>query len=82
MNLNYPFLDGFTVYTKSQCDYCDKTKVLLSEFDEDKNYIDCDDVLQYRYSKLKFLEHIQELSGQNCRRFPIIFYNSKFIGGY
>jgi hypothetical protein len=35
----------YTVYTKSNCSYCDKIKQLMEEYNENANYILCDEWL-------------------------------------
>jgi glutaredoxin len=82
MELNYPDIYGWTVYTKSDCVFCDSAKKLLSELGETLNIIDCDDVLKTKYIKAKFLEHIKQLIGKEYKTFPMIFKDNIFIGGY
>ena len=82
MNLNYPIQEGWTVYAKSDCVYCDKVKDLLHQLNEVLNIIDCDDVLKPRYVKLQFLEHMKKLIGSEYKTFPMVFKDNQFIGGF
>jgi len=71
----------FIVFSKSQCKFCTKVKILL----EDKNIpyetINCDSWLNE--CKEDFLNFIKSLTNKDWKTFPIIFNeNSEFIGGF
>jgi len=68
---------GYTVYTKSNCVYCDKVKQLLKH--DSVTYIDCDEYLAERFEFLSFIENV---AGEPYHMFPMVFYNKRFIGGY
>jgi glutaredoxin len=75
-----PSTTGFTVYSKSGCPNCVSIKKVIKEktnlFYSD---INCDDyILQ---DKEDFLHFIDTLIGHACRKFPMVFYEGKFIGG-
>ena len=72
-----PYEKGWTVYTKSNCVYCDRTKKLL---ENDSVYINCDVWLVEH--KEQFLNHMKDQIGWEYKLFPMIFYNGTFIGGY
>ena len=74
-----PVLDGYTVYTKTGCSFCVKTKELLRKMDVD--YIDCDGYLAS--DKAGFLAFIQTMTGGIAyRTFPMVFLDGTFVGGY
>jgi len=86
VSINIPFTidepnpDGFTVYTKQYCIFCDRVKAL---FDKEKiayTVIVCDSYLEY--FKGAFLHFIKERSGIDYKTFPIVFYKGRFIGGF
>lgn len=80
--LNYipPYQTDFTIYTKSGCKFCTEAKKLLKINKLEYKIIDCDEYLLE--NKEHFLYFIQTISGQKVKTFPIVFFNSKFIGGY
>lgn len=80
LEFKYPFLNGFTIYTKSGCKFCSEVKKLLSYNKCKFNIIDCDDYLLY--TKDEFLFFIKTLIGIEYKTFPMVFYNNIFIGGY
>jgi hypothetical protein len=59
MDTNYelPSEQGYTIYTKSQCSFCVKSKTLLKA--EPFTMIDCDEyVIEDKESFLKFIENL------------------------
>jgi len=79
MNYPTPNTTGFTVYTKTNCGYCDKVKTLLTSSGYEYTAILCDD---YLIDKNAFLEFIESIAGIPYNTFPMVFHNSKFVGGY
>lgn len=81
LNIELPSsTEYFFVYTKSNCKYCNKLKELL-----DNKYVlyttfNCDQLLESQRDE--FLNKIEELANMPWKTFPMVFYNSKFIGGY
>jgi glutaredoxin 3 len=73
-----PSENGYTIYTKSGCPYCDKAKALLNI--DNPIIINCDEMLVDK--KEEFLQFIKELTQKNHRTFPMVFKDSTFIGGY
>ena len=74
-----PNENEYTIYTKSECIYCDNAKKLLEK--EKTTIINCDDYLVK--NKELFLFFIKNLNnGIEHKTFPIIFYKKTFIGGY
>jgi len=75
-----PIKTGFTIYSKSGCPNCLTTKNLLKENNLFFKQVNCDDYLLE--NKEIFLLFIQNYSTNECKTFPIVFHNGKFIGGY
>lgn len=82
---------GFTVYTKSNCPFCDNVKLLLFELQKDEfsnvsvTLVSCDEYLSNEPNRLAFLQWMDrftEKNGMVHRTFPMVFYQGKFIGGY
>tara|TARA_B000000475_G_C15896737_1_gene406768 strand:- start:226 stop:660 length:435 start_codon:yes stop_codon:yes gene_type:complete len=73
----------YTILSKSNCIFCDKSKELLNSLNIDYyDYINCDKYLTTQRNTNNFLEHICSVIGYEYMLFPMIFYNKKFIGGY
>jgi glutaredoxin len=80
MEFELPANIGFTIYSKPGCLNCNKIKILLKEKKIIFKEIMCDEyLLEY---KEEFLEFIKNLSKKECKIFPIIFFDDKFVGGY
>lgn len=77
-----PSKNGFTIYSKSGCINCNKVKLLLKETKKDVNVtiIDCDDYIIE--DKENFLLFMKNTANQDCKQFPMIFYDGLFVGGY
>jgi glutaredoxin len=69
-----PSSDGFTVFTKQDCSYCDKVKLLLPG----ALIVSCDSFLKDRDA---FLSVMDQRTGA-YRTFPMVFRNGVFLGGY
>lgn len=80
MEFPKPVKDGFTVYSKSGCHNCTKVKALFKDKQITCTVIDCDDLIIEH--KADFLLFIQQLINKEYKMFPMVFDNSKFIGGY
>lgn len=80
-DFEHPRENVFTIYSKSGCSYCVKAKNLLKDKNKQMHIIDCDDYLLE--NKEGFLDFIQNLAaGKEHRTFPIVFYNTQYIGGF
>lgn len=66
---------GYTIYSKSQCNYCDKLKEKMP----DAYIINCDEYLE---EVDEFLDFIGTLTDKNPTTFPMVFHDGQFIGGY
>jgi glutaredoxin len=75
---NTPLL--YTVYTKSDCSYCDKIKQLMDEYNETVNYILCDEWLVN--NRILFLNIMRIKTQKDDVTFPIVFFEGKYIGGF
>jgi len=67
--------DDYTILTKEGCKWCTKVKELIPR----AYFISCDTMLEDRDS---FFSHVDQLTGQEYRTFPMVFYNKEFVGGY
>jgi len=75
-----PALDIITIYSKSGCTYCKKSKTFLTSINKTFCMIDCDEFLIE--NKADFLLFIKNLAKTDVTSFPIIFNGNTFIGGY
>ena len=80
MEFEKPSDNNFTIYSKSGCINCRKVKDLLKNNNSEYEIIDCDDYLLE--DKENFLLFIQSYSNVECKIFPMVFHNGKFIGGF
>ena len=80
MEIELPANIGFTIYSKPGCLNCNKIKTLLKEKKMLFKEIMCDEYLIE--DKVEFLEFIKNLTQEECKIFPIIFFDGKFVGGY
>jgi glutaredoxin len=80
MEFMEPLNKGFTIYTKSGCQNCTKTKKFLQEKNFSFTLIDSDNYLIEE--KDNFLSFIKNKSNSDHKTFPIIFHDGIFIGGY
>ena len=69
-------VDGYFIYTKSNCKYCRIVKKLVPN----AKIVNSDEYL--KENRDGFLEYIDKLSGERPRTFPMVFLNYRFIGGY
>ena len=80
MDIDKPIDSGFTIYSKSGCPNCLKSKALLKEKKLLFKIIDSDEYIIE--DKPFFLSFINNLANQEVKTFPMIFYDGKFIGGF
>ena len=80
MSLPVPLKEGFTIFSKSGCKFCDQVKELLIEENKKYTVINCDTFLEE--NKSAFLEHVKILAGKECKTFPIVFLHGVHIGGF
>lgn len=70
-----PSQTGITIYTKSNCIYCDKVKEIL-----DGLIVSCDSYLEH--DREEFLSTMKKQIGKEYKTFPMVFMDGTFIGGY
>lgn len=80
MDYIFPSNSGWTIYTKSDCPYCIKAKLLLSKENPEPLIVNCDDYL--KEDRSSFLLYIKYLIGKEYKTFPMVFKNGTFVGGY
>jgi len=71
---------GFTIYSKSGCDFCKKAKQLLTHQHLTYTMVDCDEYIIE--DKTAFLQSMEHLAGRVVKTFPMIFYNGEWVGGF
>ena len=72
-----PCSNGYTIYTKYNCVYCERAKQLL----HNENVIIIQ-VEEHFNDYQKFIDFIRSYTKQEYRTFPMIFYDGDFIGGF
>jgi|1048.fasta_scaffold02342_6 glutaredoxin len=80
MEFDKPNQTGFTIYSKSGCQNCVKVKHLLTDKKLGFTIVNCDEYILE--DKDNFLLFIKDLAQREVKQFPMIFYDSVFIGGY
>ena len=72
---------GFFIYSKPNCIYCDRVKELLQSLQIQYESVEC--VFDNDSQKREFLEYIKSKNkGKPWNTFPMVFHNGEFIGGY
>jgi glutaredoxin-related protein len=82
MEIQLPNKTNFTIYTKSNCIYCDKVKLLFDSKNKNYEIINCDKFLENEINKQEFLEFIKNLTNKEWKTFPIVFHEGEFVGGF
>ena len=80
-NLSKPSRTGFTIYSKAKCKNCDMVKELLQENQIQYTVNRCDSYLEDDVVD-DFLDVMEILIGKPYGKFPMVFKNGIFIGGY
>ena len=79
-----PTIGTYTIYTKSDCIFCDKVKELLKN--EKIVIVSCDEMLKNDEKKKHFLEIMDiftmKANMKPHRTFPFVFKDDQFIGGF
>lgn len=78
MDFISPEKKGYTIYTKKNCVFCEKVKILLEK--EGYRTIPCDDYLVE--NREAFLTFIENQAGRPYKTFPMVFLDGNFIGGF
>ncbi len=79
-NYPSPSKEGFTIFSKSGCKFCDQVKELLTEENKSFTVYNCDVYLDE--NKPAFLDHIKTLVGKEYKTFPMVFLHGVFLGGF
>lgn len=84
LEIPQPIDNIFTMYSISNCIYCEKMKELFISNNLEYNKIDCDEFVRNEDEELKeeFLNFIKKNAGKEYKTFPMIFFGNQFIGGY
>lgn len=77
-----PTNNGFFIYSKTKCSYCDKVKQLLKNNRYSYSEVNCDEYLSNETKKESFLSFIELLTNRDYRTFPMVFKDGVFIGGF
>ena len=75
-----PIKNGFTIYSKSGCKYCDMVKDLFKKNCTSLTAIDCDDYLVE--DRAGFLLFINSCARRDTGGFPKVFKDGVFVGSY
>lgn len=75
-----PVPNKFTVYSKSGCPNCVKSKALLKEKGLQYEEVNCDEYILE--CKAEFLQFIEKKALTPWKSFPIIFDDTRFVGGF
>ena len=73
-----PAKKGYTIYTISNCKYCKKTCEKINNC----KVVLCDEYIISLRDREAFYKKIQKHTKIRYIHFPMIFKDSKFIGGY
>ena len=77
-NFTYPNDKIWTIYTKSNCDYCTGVKKLLKSNGTSYITVECDEYIQNTKSKELFLSHMEYIIGKKYKTFPMVFNGKNF----
>lgn len=80
MEFEQPESNDFTIYSKSGCIDCNKVKDLLKNNKQKYLVFVCDEYLFEE--KENFLSFMSKYTESNWKRFPMVFHNGKFVGGF
>jgi glutaredoxin len=75
-----PIERGYTVYSKSGCLLCEKSKQEIRKTTHQLLIINCDEELIN--DRADFILNMTFYAGREILQFPIIFYDGDFIGGH
>ena len=80
-NFAKPSNNNYTIYSISNCKYCDMAKEHIKKKSVKCNYIRCDKFIETCRERDKFYGFIKQYTIIPYFYFPMIFKNGKFIGG-
>ena len=73
---------AYTIYSKSNCHFCDKVKELLKDVEPKAVVVDCDQFLIDPETKKNFLDFMATLIKRQYKTFPMVFHGDRFVGGF
>ena len=76
-----PAITNYTIYTISNCKYCDMAKEHINKKSQKSINIGCDKFVMTCRERDNFYEFIKQYTVIPYYHFPMIFKNGKFIGG-
>ena len=74
-----PYENGYTIYTISNCKYCN---LLCNDIKSKKYIINCDKYLLSLRERDNFYKYIHKYTIKPYIYFPMVFKEGVFIGGY
>jgi glutaredoxin len=77
-----PSESGYTIYSITGCDYCDKSKKLIKNNLKECKTNNCDKYVSTLRDSDEFYAFMNKHTIKSYKYFPMIFYDNKFIGGY
>jgi glutaredoxin len=80
MEIIPPRTNGYFIYTKKDCPFCDKVKKLLEN--ESVCFVPCDDYIKEKKDKETFLDFIESITQIKHKTFPMVFLDGDFLGGF
>ena len=81
MSFPVPAASGYVLFSKQGCVLCDKMKAVFGARNMEVVVVACDEWLQGE-PRPAFLAHLTALTKQTQLRFPFVFHNGAFIGGF
>lgn len=72
--------EGYTVYSKRECMWCDRVKELIASKGATYVQVACDDALAA--NREEFIRIMKERTQLGTIKFPLVFHNGAFVGGY
>jgi glutaredoxin len=84
---SFPYPDNkhyIYIYGKKDCPYCIAAEQLMKENNFDYKYYKIEDLIKNGFVKdnIDFINKINKFIGKQYKTVPMIFINTKFIGGY
>jgi glutaredoxin len=76
-----PAITNYTIYTISNCKYCDMAKEHINKKSQKFTNIGCDKFVITCRERDNFYKFIKQYTVMPYYHFPMIFKNGKFIGG-
>tara|TARA_R110000787_G_scaffold4862_6_gene18475 strand:- start:4074 stop:4325 length:252 start_codon:yes stop_codon:yes gene_type:complete len=73
-------MNDYVIYGKTGCLDCIEVKKYLTEEGKRYDYTDCDKLL--KIDREGFIKVMKEKTGRDTIRFPLVFFNTKYIGGF